>query len=278
MFNNQYIKPSFLIIGGVKCGTSSLYRYMVEHPSILPCKTKEPDFLTGKNPLKLIKGLKDYYALFPKKDARGVIETDWISLNSEGKLNDTKITQTIIPNQHYISGEATAKTFCFANPFYVKMMVPKAKLIMMVRNPTDRMYSHYQMLVRLVDQGKKEYDLPDFDTYIEDKLNKFKQGKRNIIRQGLYLQYLKKWEKVFGKDCLKVFHMNDLSTLKKGQLTLNEICDYLSLEHHDFSSFLSKRHNQAKYPDIPIKGKKLLDDFYKSHNLAFEKYFNISLI
>lgn len=33
-----------LIIGAMKCSTSSLFNYLAPHPSICPCITKEPEF------------------------------------------------------------------------------------------------------------------------------------------------------------------------------------------------------------------------------------------
>jgi hypothetical protein len=34
-------RPGFLIIGAGKCGTSSLYHYLVDHPRVLPAKQKQ---------------------------------------------------------------------------------------------------------------------------------------------------------------------------------------------------------------------------------------------
>lgn len=37
-------RPGFLIIGAGKCGTSSLYHYLVEHPRVLPARQKQVGF------------------------------------------------------------------------------------------------------------------------------------------------------------------------------------------------------------------------------------------
>lgn len=37
-----------IIIGSMKCGTSSLYSYLANHPEICPCKVKEPEFFSEK--------------------------------------------------------------------------------------------------------------------------------------------------------------------------------------------------------------------------------------
>src|SRR5690606_26351640 len=37
--------PDFMIIGKLKCGTTSLYRYLTQHPCILPALAKETQFV-----------------------------------------------------------------------------------------------------------------------------------------------------------------------------------------------------------------------------------------
>ena len=38
------LKPSFIIIGYPKCGTTSLYDYLIQHPNIGSASRKELDF------------------------------------------------------------------------------------------------------------------------------------------------------------------------------------------------------------------------------------------
>ena len=38
------VLPDFLIIGASKCGTTSLYNYLIQHPNIYPAKTKEVNY------------------------------------------------------------------------------------------------------------------------------------------------------------------------------------------------------------------------------------------
>ena len=44
--NDAYV----MIIGAMKCGTSSLYEYLIEHPQICPCAIKEPEFFSACQP------------------------------------------------------------------------------------------------------------------------------------------------------------------------------------------------------------------------------------
>src|SRR5688500_9994629 len=40
--------PNFLIVGAAKCGTSSLHKYLEQHPEIFMSKVKEPRFISSQ--------------------------------------------------------------------------------------------------------------------------------------------------------------------------------------------------------------------------------------
>jgi hypothetical protein len=108
----------FLVIGGQKCATTTLFRHLVSHPQIYMPPHKEVNF-------------------FAKSDrfARGL---DWYL--------DT----------HF--ADAPAGAICGeASPLYLALgsaaqrihaSVPDARLVALLRNPIDRAYSHYRMAVR----------------------------------------------------------------------------------------------------------------------------------
>jgi hypothetical protein len=45
--------PTSLIIGAMKCGTTSLYSYLSEHPEVLMSSVKEPNFFLEREELSL---------------------------------------------------------------------------------------------------------------------------------------------------------------------------------------------------------------------------------
>jgi hypothetical protein len=71
--SSTHLRPSFFIIGANKCGTSSLYRYLVDHPSVLPCAEKEPNFFGLHDPEYIARHIDDYFALFPTRDDTGPV-------------------------------------------------------------------------------------------------------------------------------------------------------------------------------------------------------------
>jgi hypothetical protein len=105
--------PNLLIIGAMKCGTSSLYSYMKRIPGIFMSDPKELNFFTKEE--EFAKGIGWYASQFP--DAcriRGEASTDY----SKG---------------HYFPGAVDR----------IASIVPDAKLIYLVRNPVERALSHY---------------------------------------------------------------------------------------------------------------------------------------
>src|SRR5205085_12321641 len=112
--------PDFLIIGGQRCGTSSLYYYLTEHPGIISASTKETHFFDES----FSKGIERYRAQFPssfqKMYVRNVLKRDF--LTGEG-------TPYYILYPH-----APRRTF---------EIVPQVKLIALLRNPVERAHSQY---------------------------------------------------------------------------------------------------------------------------------------
>lgn len=107
--------PTFLVIGAMKCGTTSLYYYLAEHPQVGMSRRKETDFFLAEHG-NWAQG-RDWYARqFPDDaPARG-----------ECSPNYTK--------RHLFDGV----------PKRIASVCPDVKLIYLVRDPIERTVSHYQ--------------------------------------------------------------------------------------------------------------------------------------
>jgi hypothetical protein len=105
--------PSFVIIGAQRCGTTSLYHYLAQHPQIIPSRTREVHYFDRHYE----KGELWYRSHFP--------------LQSQVRCN-------------VATGESTP--YCLCHPHAARRIretVPDAKLIVLLRDPTDRAISHY---------------------------------------------------------------------------------------------------------------------------------------
>ncbi len=105
--------PTYIIIGAMKCGTTSLHHYLSKHPQISTSGQKELDFF-----------------LIAPAFGKGV---DWYA----SQFDDTRP----------VRGESSpnySKAHLFSGvPERMYSVVPDCKLIYVVRNPIDRAISHY---------------------------------------------------------------------------------------------------------------------------------------
>lgn len=105
--------PNLIVIGAMKCGTTSLHEYLDRHPEIGMSDPKEVNFFSGEY---ADRSLDWYMALFdPNKSIRG-----------ESSQNYSK-------GHHPLYGGAPAR---------MAELVPNAKLIYLVRDPIERYRSH----------------------------------------------------------------------------------------------------------------------------------------
>jgi Sulfotransferase domain len=105
--------PSFIVIGTMKGGTSSLHRYLGQHPEICMSREKEPNFFVKAT--STCKGLDWYCSLF---------------------ADHSKVCGEVSP--------AYSKRHQHRDvPEQLYRIVPHVKLIYILRDPIDRMISHY---------------------------------------------------------------------------------------------------------------------------------------
>lgn len=110
--------PDFLIVGAAKSGTTSLFHYLAQHPGLfLPIIDKEPG----------------YYC-----DIWGTDDADYYF----------KLFANARPNQ--LTAEATTVYLtCPASAGLIHAANPKAKIIMVLRNPAERAFSLYLQMVKM---------------------------------------------------------------------------------------------------------------------------------
>ena len=114
--------PNALIIGSMKSGTTSLFRYLETHPDLIGSRVKETNFFLTEGDFS--RGVDWYQSLF-SEDGK---------LAFEASPNYTK--------RHLFPGVGER----------IKRTLPDVKLVFMVRDPIRRMFSHY---IHNVAQGRE---------------------------------------------------------------------------------------------------------------------------
>lgn len=118
--------PNFLIIGARKAGTTSMYYYLQAHPQVYMSPEKELKFFVPEK--NWTRGVAWYEQYF---DEAG----DAIA------IGEASPSYTRYPRSRGI-------------PALIAEVLPKARLIYLVRHPVDRMVSHYLANLRNLWAGR----------------------------------------------------------------------------------------------------------------------------
>jgi hypothetical protein len=275
----DHIRPSFFILGANKCGTSSLYRYLVAHPNVLPCAEKEPNFFGLHSPEYIASHIDEYYGLFPTREYQGNLSFQWEAADQAGTSLPTRVHVERDPGRQYITGEASANTFHEVSPSLLHQHLPDIKLILLFRNPIDRAYSHHRMYQRFQAAGNHlGFDVRDFETDICAELEAHARGEdTQYICPGIYVDKLQKWVSQYGWDRIRVIITEDLADPIKAKRIMQNLEDYLGMPHHDYGEFLSRRFNHAPPSNITPRLRALLADFYRTYNRGLQEYLGCEL-
>lgn len=175
-----------LIIGAMKCGTSSLYDYLKGHPEICPAVTKEPEFFSEHQNHK--RHIERYEDLWP-------FDAGVHRYALEASTGYTKY-----PEEPNVASNIHA---CGIRP----------KFIYLVRNPFDRIASHYNFM-----QKNETWGLDVTHPHL-------------INTSNYYLQ-LAQYRKWFPREDLLVLDFADLTA--DPRRVLERTYDFLGLAHSYF--------------------------------------------
>lgn len=235
--------PSFLIIGTQKGGTTSLYHYIVKHPNIIAATKKEVHFFDNN----FEEGISWYKDHFPFTNNN---------------------------NPHAITGEASPRyLFDPLVPKRVFEYLPSVKLIVLLRNPVDRAYSHYQMAVRNGDE-KRSFE----NTIIQEKekiLNKSEQSHNNLdlftsyLSRGIYIEQLSRWMDLFPKKQMHIIKSEDF--FENPKRITKEVIQFLTLAGDGLKIKKFKKINRGSYNEMDNKVKQELIEFFKPFNHQLEE-------
>ena len=259
--------PEFIIIGGMKCASTSLWYYLDQHPSIFTAIKKEVHFFDSD--INFNKGINWYRSHFP------------ISRNFISGLYLSKM----------LVGEATPSyMFCPHVPKRMAKFLPDIKLIALLRNPVDRAYSHYRHLVRAGREDlsfekaiKKETKIEIRSEIIENKLStNYQNNTYSYLRRGIYVDQLKLWFTFFDKDQLLVLKTEDLAN--NPSKTYKKVLDFLELSYWEPQQYRrlnsdpdNSRENPScvGLPKINKETRKKLVDYFEPHNQSLYQYLGI---
>ena len=209
------MNPNLFVAGVPKAGTTSLFHYLALHPDVFPSSRKEPGFF---HPFKI----KDMDA---NLDAYKKFFT-----GHSGQRYAIEAT----PGYFY-GGKETANA--------INKYSPKSKVIIVLRNPVERVFSFYKY--------KKSLGHIDGNLNFEDYIDESKKQTGPIEKEtydfwamvgGKYAKLLSEWHEVFGER-MKVCFFDDM--VKDEPKFIEEICNWLDLDKKQIDDGKTKVQNKS---------------------------------
>jgi hypothetical protein len=175
--------PHFVIVGAPKCGTTSLYRYLQQHPRVFMPENKEPRFFCDYPVASFEFGTKQFHpSIVTSPD-------EYLGLFCDappGAILGEASTD-------YLSRPGVAERLHAWNP--------DAKIIVMLRDPIARAYSEYQHSIAA------NFQTLSFAESLREEKRRFAEGYDPIfahVRRSLYADGVEDFQQKFGQHNVKV--------------------------------------------------------------------------
>jgi len=229
---DKRFKLDFIGIGAMKSGTTWLANCLRAHPEIC---LSEP------------KGVR-YFNLH-----QNYFTQNTPSFNS----NHTKPLSWYLNHFKHcpaneIKGECTSHYFYDERaPSRIKSSFPHIKLILCLRNPIDRAYSHYWM-----HRSASQLDIPFEDAIIMEKM---------YVDMGFYSKQLKRYHKCFTRDQILILLFDDIVNHPEEEIT--KVLQFLNVSTHIKADVLK---NSYANPAKQFKVKAIENILYSTSRLLID--------
>lgn len=242
--SNVSCQPNFFLIGAAKCGTTSVAKYLDQHPEVFVSKPKEPNFFSFEpDSIPTCRGPVDseqLYELLLKYSITSPGEYHDLYSDAQGMLAVGEASVRYLYEAHAVARIAEYS--------------PSAKLIVVLRDPVDRLYSHYHMNLR---QHIEPMSLQDAIAAENERVELGWGWDWHYRRVSLYGEQIQRVYQYFDKSQLLVLFHKDLK--KKPQETMQAIFRHLGVSS-TFKPDVSTRAMVGHTPRWPLLRRLIRDE------------------
>jgi hypothetical protein len=248
--------PGYLIAGAMRAGTTALHTYLVTHPAIGRSTAKEIHYFS----LNYHRGPAWYRGHFP-----------------------TRLLQQYVKHRYgleLISGEATPYyMFHPQAPYRIASLLPDVKLIIVLRNPVDRAYSHF-MLARKI--GVEP--LPSFEEALAAEPQRLAGEVEKMsddpcyrshshwllayVMRGMYIDQLERLHSLFPEKHILVLTSEEL--LLDPAAVHGRVLQFLGLPIITLDNY--PQYNSSRYPPMKTQTRLQLTDLFAEANQRLYEY------
>ncbi len=254
--------PDFLIVGPQRTGTTWLHAHLRYHPQIMLSEPKEIFFFSSlarpDSPRYRSNELSWYLRFFHEP---------WWRLALRNAISLWRYRERYRPR---VRGEATA-SYAALSPEIIReitMLKPDIKVILMIRNPIDRAWSHAKKdLVRNRDRKFADVSAAEFEQFFRDPYQ------RQCAR---YVENIDNWSASLRPDHLLVGLFDDVYL--RPEALLLEVMRFLGVvtDRRYISAEVRQRVNPTESSTIPEQYRRFLEELLEDDVRALRERFGLS--
>ena len=238
---------NLIIIGANKCGTTSLFRYLSDHPLVCGSDRKEVHFFYRDLDFKDVASQQAYLAHFSdRRDSQTVLLEATPNYLDGGRKIAENIRSTLV------------------NPL----------LIVMLRNPVARLVSYYRSKQGWTDSPVHGLSFSEFtDQALTARASDsddfgLLEGELNLqIRKGEYCHLLREYLSTFAAEKILVIFFDSFRADPRN--SLDAVCNFINLSSDIYDTYDFRVENQSRYHRSAG-----LRTFGSKANLLFEPVLN----
>jgi len=235
-------KPNFFLVGAAKSGTTSLSAWLDSHPDLYLSPIKEPNYFSTD--IDVSKFRKGYLKSF---DAEDSIESKPLEKRQIAFLRDEELyAQLFKPNNSKVHAGECSTSYLYSEVAAesIHAFNSESKILVLLRNPAERAYSHYLMAVQMGLEKR------GFESAFKQDMNKSDRGwgiSELYFELGEYSKQLKRYLKVFPENQIEVVLFEDW--IQQPKETQESICKFLNVSI--FAALKNEVLNKSVSPKNP---------------------------
>ncbi|MEV4757164.1 sulfotransferase domain-containing protein [Micromonospora sp. NPDC049559] len=255
--------PDFLIIGTKRGGTTSLWNYLIRHPLVprlFPAWNTKSTHYFEEN---WHRGERWYRSHFPTERQRAALERRYGGPTRVGEAAPLYLFHPLVP-------------------WRVRELMPRVRLVVLLRDPVERAYSHWKER-----RGEGKEPLGFAEALAAEPVRTAGERERLIAdpyhvseaydwysyrARGRYLEHLTPWLERFDPGQLLVLPSETLYRDPAG--TYARVLDFLGLPRHDPGRYEVFNHRRSAPMDPAVRAE--LTAYYHPYNVALSERLGIA--
>lgn len=244
------MKPSFMIIGAQKSGTSSLFKYLMRHGHFLRPLLKDVYYFDRN----YRKGMDWYLSFYPSEAAQ--------------RQREEKLGGPVVSSEgatHYI-----------LNPWVPQRMreaFPDIKIVVLLRNPVQRAISHYfhnrrmgsESLPSALEAFQREQERIEADEkriFSDPNFHSLDYDSYTYLARGRYAEQLERWFEHFPREQFLI--MCGEKFYKDTDSHFRAVCKFIGIPEKSLDSYRAegKGTNRQEQPEAV----EMATEYFRPHN------------